>query len=244
MKINTTKDFGVDRIKMLIVGEPGSGKTTLAGTIKEPTLVISAEAGLLVLKDKEIDVIDISTDDEGKVIPEEKRIDRLKDVYKFLLTKEAQDKYKWIFIDSITEINENLIASLHKKYPEKKDILKLFGDNAKVMKEIIKSYRDIPFYNVVFTCLVTNDQNDDGQVMKKPMLSGKIKDSVAAFFDEVFLLFTIPDKDDAKADRRKLLTGAHNNVHFTKDRSGRLNLAEDPDLQKIADKINQKQPKK
>ena len=49
MKISTTKAVGNDALKILIYGESGSGKTTLAGTINEPTLIISAEAGLLCL---------------------------------------------------------------------------------------------------------------------------------------------------------------------------------------------------
>lgn len=237
MKVTNTKSATQNRIKMLIVGESGAGKTTLAGTIDEPTLVISAEAGLLSLQDKDIDVIDISQDDNGNMIPEEKRIDRLKEAYQFLITEEARGKYSWVVIDSITEINENLLAALNKKYPDKKDTMKMFSDNAKIMKGIIKNFRDLPCLNVVFTCLISVNQNEDGMLVKQPMVTGKLKDNITAYFDEVFMLYTTPNEDKDRPDHRRLLTGAANNIPFTKDRSGKLKLVEEANLQKIINKI-------
>lgn len=237
MKIQNTKNIGANRLKILIVGESGTGKTTLAKTIKEPTLVISAEAGLLSLHGTDIDVIDISQDDKQNLIPEDERISRLQEAYKYLLTKEAREKYKWVFIDSITEINENVMSYLNKKYPDAKHNMQKFGENAKIMKKIIKDYRDLPHYNVVFTCLITNTQTEDGIQIKQPMVTGKLKDNITAYFDEVFMLYTKPSEDQDKEDTRHLLTGAHNSIPFTKDRSGKLKLVEKPDLQEVATKI-------
>lgn len=236
MKILNTDEITSNRLKILVVGESGAGKTRLASTLKEPTLVISAEAGLLSIKGSGMDVIDISQDDSGQVISEPKRIQRLQEVYKFLLTKQARDKYSWIFIDSLTEISDNLLSYLNEKYPDKKDTMKMFGDNAKIMKKIIKDYRDLPHYNCVMTCLITQSQNEDGQIVKQPMVTGKLKDNLTAFFDEVFYLYVQEDKETKKKTRR-LLTGVHGNISFTKDRSGSLNITEDADLQLIANKI-------
>src|SRR5574343_498954 len=114
MKIQNVSSLYSDRLKFAIYAPPGNGKTYLASTIKEPVLIISAEAGLLSLAGQNIDVADISIDDDGNVIPTDKRIDRLKEVYKFLLSEDARAKYKWIFLDSISEISQNMIDALEK----------------------------------------------------------------------------------------------------------------------------------
>ncbi len=80
MKIQSTQDFCADKLKLLIYGESGTGKTTLAGTIDAKVLIVSAESGLLSLSGKQLDVVDITTDDNGELLPEEKTIQRLGEV--------------------------------------------------------------------------------------------------------------------------------------------------------------------
>ena len=61
MKITKTNDLGQHALKMVIYGEAGSGKTRLAATTGEPTVVISAEGGLLSLRDHAITAIEVKT---------------------------------------------------------------------------------------------------------------------------------------------------------------------------------------
>jgi len=61
--IKNTSSIHTDGVKILIFGKSGVGKTSLVGTLEGKTLVLSAESGLLVLKDKNIDVIDINNID-------------------------------------------------------------------------------------------------------------------------------------------------------------------------------------
>ena len=59
-EIKSTKDIvGKDGVKILIHANSGTGKTSQLGTIDGKVLILSAESGLLVLKDKNLDVIDI-----------------------------------------------------------------------------------------------------------------------------------------------------------------------------------------
>ena len=126
-------------------------------------MIISAEAGLLCLSDKQIDVIDISRDDEGRLIPKESRIDRLGEAYKYILSDEAKKKYKWIFIDSLTEISQCLMDKLSVEYPEKSQSLVMYGENAKRMRSLVKSFRDIAEYNIVMTALSQNEKDENNQ---------------------------------------------------------------------------------
>lgn len=236
MKISSTKNVGSGRLKILVFGEPGSGKTYLARTIKEPTLVISAEAGLLSLRDKSIDVIDITLDDNGQSIPKDKRIDRLGEVYAYLITEEAKKKYKWIFIDSLTEINQNLMEKLNVEFPDRKDTLPMYGENSKRMRSLVKSFRDLTEYNVVFTALSEIDKDENNQRFTGISLVGSFSTKISAFFDEVFYLHVHKDAETG-VSTRQLITEKSDKL-VAKDRSGALDPVEVADLDVIAKKIN------
>ena len=65
MQITKTSDISNHHIFALIVGASGAGKTTLASTLNnEETLILSAESGLLSIKDSDIDVIQINNFDD------------------------------------------------------------------------------------------------------------------------------------------------------------------------------------
>jgi phage nucleotide-binding protein len=234
MKIQSSKSISINRLKFLIYGEPGVGKTTLAATLKEPTLLISAEAGLLSLQAFDIDTVDITMDDEGAPIKKEKRAARLGEVYTFLCGPEAREKYKWVFIDSLTEISQNLIESLYEIYPDPKDGLKLWGDYAKKARSLIKTFRDLPYYNIVFTALDKVEKDENNRRYKTVDMQGKIGNQLPAYFDEVFHYAKTEDTDGNLI--RVLLTDGYENV-IAKDRSGKLNKQEAPNLQNIANKM-------
>lgn len=234
MLVQSTKAFGVDRLKFLVFGAPGVGKTSLAGTTGEPTIVISAEAGLLVLKDKDLDVLDITTDDQGKLLPKEARFARLKEAFAFLTTDAARTKYKWVVIDSLTEIGQNLVEHLQQKYPNAKDALVMWGEYSKDIRSLIKAFRDLPYYHVVFTALSDKEKDENGQFFTGIALNGKISQALPGFFDEVFYLQVLKDHEGKTS--RRLLTQATDTI-VAKDRSGALNPYEEPNLKTITNKI-------
>lgn len=235
MKIKNTKEMAQGALKFLIYAEPGAGKTSLARTIKEPTVIVSAEAGLLPLKDHDIDVLDISQDDEGNMIPKEKRVDRIMEIYKFLCTEEAKKKYKWVFIDSITEISQNMSEKLKLEFPDKKDGFSRWGEYSDRMRSMIKAFRDLPHYNVVMVALSVNEKDENARRVTSVDVSGKIGDQLPAYFDEVFYIWVSSEGE------RKLQTFKTDTMD-AKDRSGMLDKYEVADLSVIAAKI--RKPKK
>lgn len=241
MKIISAKSFGQDSLKMLVFGQSGHGKTTLCSTSLEPTLIISAESGLLSINGSDCDVIDLATDDNGALVPKEKRIARLMDAYKFLQTEECKQKYRWICLDSLTEIGQNLVEKLQMDFPDRKDALVLWGEYSKSMRGIIKAFRDMSFYNVVFTALAIEEKDENGKKSIGIDLNGKISQQLPQFFDEV--LFLHVTKNEAGDSVRRLLCNPVDAVPYAKDRSGKLDKFEEPNLAKIAMKIRNKNEK-
>jgi len=237
MKIQSTSTHSAKQLKILVYGAPGVGKTTLASTINEPVLLISAEAGLLSLADHNIDVIDITTDDDGKPIPKERRLARLGEVIRYVQSEEAMKKYQWLFIDSLTEISQNLIENLQLVYPDAKDGLKLWGDYAKKSRSLVKSFRDLPHYNVVFTALETEEKDDNGRRYIRVDMQGKIGKQLPAFFDLVFRMHLV---EDVKGKPVRVMTTQTRENVVAKDRSGKLEDKIEPNLGAVANTIRGK----
>lgn len=218
--ITSTKGLHHNRIKAVIYGSSGTGKTTLLGTLPESeTMIISAEAGLLCLSDKEIDVWEI------------KSFDEMYNVFNFLKTEPAS-KYTSVCIDSLTEISSMLVDSLQKK-PEFKDpkmALKMWGEYSNKMTALIKAFRGID-KNVVFTAL-PESINDGGMVIKKPYIKGSsVQTMLLSYFDEAFYLYS-------DSEGKRFLQTQPDNMAEAKDRSGKLSNPEQPDLSMIFAKIS------
>ncbi len=220
-KIQNTNKFESDRITCVVYGNPGAGKTRLSSTIKEPTLILSAESGLLSIRGLGLDYWEINNFTD------------LREAYEYLQTEEAKKKYKWIYLDSLTEINERLLEIQKKKYPGANDTFKMWGEFKDILTAFIKSYRDFKPYNVVFTALASVDKDELGMRFTNVDINTKLSLALPKFFDEVFYL-QVFNVDGVQT--RKLLTSEYKNI-IAKDRSGKLELYEEADLNLIKEKI-------
>jgi hypothetical protein len=222
MKETNTTNVQDFKIKALLYGLSGRGKTSTALTLKpETTLVLSAESGLLPLAGKNYTVWEIeSWDDMGAAF---KRLD----------SEEYRGKFKVVFIDSLTEINELSKEKIVKTDRPNlgKDIGKVYDDLmtqqdyqllSTRMTRMIRAFRDLP-YHVIFTCLEAQTKDErTGEVFITPSINGKLAVNIAAYFDEVFRMVTKEDGD--KLDYF-FVTGAVEKA-IAKDRSGALALYE------------------
>ena len=234
MRVRSTGEFKDSKLKLLIYGESGNGKTTLAATCPGKTLIANAESGLLSLADHELDVVDIAQDDNGNIIPKHKRIARLKEIYQFVLQPEQREKYDYLVLDSITEISQCALDEAEYEYPNRSDSLVKFGEVAKTMRSLIKAFRDIPYYHVVMTALAIEERGPNGERYKAVDMVGKISQQCPQFFDEVFYLGIF---EDGEYEGKRYLQTQSSPRAIAKDRSSKLAPLERADLTHITNKI-------
>ena len=230
----TTKNFKSDRLSLLVYGPSGSGKTSVAATLPGKVLLVNAENGLLSISSgKEMAVYDLTVDGNGKDLDRSFRFEKLLHLLKEVLPG-MTDKFDWLVFDSLTEISQNLVEGLKKKYPDKSDGLKLWGEYNDFMVAFVKQLRDYRPFNILLLALDSVDKDDSGKRFVGVDINGKISSRIPALIDEVFYL------KDFEADGKKikkLITASYMNI-VAKDRSGKLDQFEDPDLGKIIEKIN------
>jgi hypothetical protein len=231
MKINNTRDIHAKPTYACVYGCSGIGKTSLAKTLPaDRTLIVDAESGLASLATTNIDNISLSKDDEGKSLPEEARYQRLQEFMQLIQTPEMKAKYDYIFIDSLTEIGQNIqkhMASLHDGY-------KLWGEYTAAMMSMIKFFRDMDHYTVVFVALEGRIEDDSGISSAYPDIGGKkAKEYLLPAFDLCMRMIVDSEK------HRWLVTQSTPKTQ-AKDRSGKLAELEAPHLGNILNKIRGK----
>lgn len=218
IKVTDTSQFSLEHgVKGLVYGRSGIGKTRLMATLPRPIL-ISAEGGLLSLRDQKVPAIEIKTLDD---------LNRTHDY----LTGPAGSQYHSIGVDSITEIAEKVLANAK---AGTKDGRQAYGILADQMWETIRALRDIKGKQVFMTAKAEYVKDQDGVTRWGPMMPGKqLTQGLAYFFDEVFHLGSYRG---AQGEFKALQTSV-DLQYEAKDRSGALDFYEYPDLTAVLNKI-------
>lgn len=217
MKITNTKDVAAQYIKVLVHGPAGAGKTRLCATTGGKPIILSAEGGLLSLAGSDIDVIEIGN------------MADLYEAYNFLKT---DTQYDWVCLDSITEIAEIVLIAEKAKT---NDPRKAYGELQVQMMEIMRHFRDLP-KNIYFAAKQekTKDEVTGGMLYAPAAPGQKIGPAMPYLFDLVFALHSW--KDEAGVIQRAFQT--QKDAQFdAKDRSGKLDMIEPPDLSLVYQKI-------
>lgn len=226
LKVKGAKDIHVGGVKCLIYGTAGTGKTTLASTLDhERTLIVSFESGLLSLLDEpgceNLQYIDVTT------------LQELNDVYTELLKPENQERFDNIFIDSLSEISELVLATVKadpKVYKGMQDNMKLYMITQEEMVKISKAFRDLKGYNVFMTALADTKSIKLKEVSVPAMVGQKLGTKMLSLFDFIFFM-------DVEDDGKRVLYTQPTPTTEGKSRSRKLLLKEDANLSSILTKI-------
>lgn len=206
-------------VNFLVYGQAGAGKTTLIKTLPSP-LVISAESGLLSLQDADLPYIEI------------KDMATLHEAYKWLTESHEAKEFASVALDSISEIAE-VVLNAEKKAT--KDPRQAYGAMQEQMGDIIRAFRDLPDRHVYMSAKLEKSQDEMGRVLYAPSMPGnKTGQQLPYFFDEVLALRV---EKDPEGNTHRMLMCDGDGLWQAKDRSGKLDTWEQPDLMAIINKI-------
>jgi AAA domain len=238
--LKVTKPASEGYINMLLYGEPGIGKTRLAGSsvvIPEmsPVLLIDFEGGTLSLSGDYGDVDVVRALSWGAV-------DKL---YGSLYDK---NPYNTIILDSLTEVQKFCMSEIMKAVVKKDserdpDIASLreWGKQGEQLRRLVRALRDLPC-NTIFTALHHEQTNDAGKVIKtRPGLPGQLKGEVAGYVDIVAYMYKKEVRVGPDRTIKTLMLTQGTDSVVAKDRSGKLPaIMEAPTMRDIYEAINGK----
>lgn len=222
-------------VKILIHGRSGMGKTVLAATLGQRTIMVSAESGALSLQRKNLERLygvgnpDINYDMHIIVV---NNVADFRAAYDWIVSTNGAN-YDSVAIDSLSEIAEKILANEKAK---NKDGRMAYGNAAEEIEKIVRLYRDIPNKNVYMSAKTEMLVDGNGGGMKYfPMMPGKKTGQILDyFFDEVFYYDTHKAEDGQKY---RVLHTDVSDTFTAKDRSGMLAAMEVPNLSAIIRKI-------
>jgi phage nucleotide-binding protein len=222
INLKSTGNLAGNGVKLLVYGQAGAGKTSLIPTLPSP-IVLSAEGGLLSIQDAELPYLEITTMAE------------LQEAYKWLTESAEAAQFESVAIDSISEIAE---VCLNYEKKVNKDPRAAYGAMQEQMADIIRVFRDLPAKHVYMSAKLEKTQDEMGRILYAPSMPGnKTGQSLPYFFDEVLALRV---ERDAEGNSQRALMCDSDGLWLAKDRSGKLEAWEAPDLTVIINKIGAK----
>ena len=218
INVKTTSALAANGVKMLVYGQAGAGKTSLIPTLPTP-IVLSAEGGLLSIKDANLPYIEIGS------------MADLMEAYNWLLSPEGEH-YQSVALDSISEIAE-VVLNAEKKTA--KDPRQAYGAMQEQMADVIRAFRDLPGRHIYMSAKLEKSTDEMGRVLYAPSMPGnKTGQSLPYFFDEVLALRV---EKDADGNTQRAMMCDSDGLWLAKDRSGKLAAWEAPDLSEIIAKV-------
>jgi phage nucleotide-binding protein len=219
ISLKRTSDLSAGNVKMLVYGQAGAGKTSLIPTLPNP-VVLSAEGGLLSISGSDVSFIEIGT------------IEALHEAYQWAAESEEAAGFESVCLDSISEIGETVLAAEMKRA---KDPRQAYGEMQHQMGDLIRAFRDLPGKHVYCTAKLEKAQDEQGRMLYSPSMPGnKTGQALPYFFDEVLALRV---EKDAEGVAQRALQCDTDGLWQAKDRSGRLDMWELPDLGTVIGKI-------
>jgi len=234
--LGVTSPDQIEYLNLLVYGEPGAGKTFLAGTAQDhattkPVLILDVEGGTTTLRHRpDIDVVQVRS------------FQQVLDIHSTLY-HENNGFYKTVVIDSLTELQKldmrDIMKELVERRPDRdEDVpdVREWGKTGTHMRKIVRGFRDLPM-NTILTALVEPFKDSTGKVVKYPNLPGKMRTELAGFFDVVGYLYTMPKEEGEDIGRIIQFVGTESLI--AKDRTASLgNFMEEPTIPAMFDLIH------
>ena len=162
INLKTTSTLASNGAKILVYGQAGAGKTTLAATLPAP-IILSAEGGLLSIQDANLPYIEVTS------------MSTLMEAYTWLRDSHEAKDYQSVALDSISEIAE-VVLNAEKK--SNKDPRAAYGAMQEQMADIIRAFRDLTGRHVYMSAKLEKTQDEMGRVFKVVKIATDVTEQV------------------------------------------------------------------
>lgn len=184
-------------MNILIYGDPGCGKTHLAGTAQDhelmrDVLVFNIDGGILTLAQRgDIHAVDIKSLDQLEI-----------ELHKLASNDPEYTGIKTVVLDNITELQlmslDTIVANEYRERIKKDKNYSIddiyqedYGKSTKQLQRLLRGFRDLPIHTIYIAH--KKDKIRKGTTVieeSKPSLTDKLCTSVMGYMDYVWYLYT------------------------------------------------------
>lgn len=222
----------------MVYGEPGVGKTYLAGTAEDhkstaPLLVIDIDGGITTLRHRpSVDVMQVRSFND--------LVSTYRTLYDAVPTDGKRFPYGTIVVDTLSELQQLDLTEVMTGFARINDKLDAdipdqrgYGKSGSHMRKIVRAFRDLPC-NVIFNCHSASERDNNMRLIHAPKLVGKLKIDIPGFLDIVG--YYRAEANGEGVDR--LMQFQKTETIIAKDRTGAFDPVEvNPTIPSLWDKL-------